>query len=206
MILQIRIVVGWVYESETKSLIQENYLAPSPRLLCWNINWILCLLLLSFYLEGSCFPETITQSSSNHVKWPLGHGWSYKPTSGRWWRVSADLLASHLSLTSAGREDLDSCGAGRWKQCQELWETCGKSNSISSLDLGEDTESPGHEGGSLQALGVSVSSPGLMTYGRQPTYRAFYLEHFGQKKILCARRWLFAWSFQCQFSYYSLHQ
>lgn len=46
----------------------------------------------------------------------------------------------------------------------------------------------GMEGGSLQALGVSVSSPGLMTYGRQPTYRAFYLEHFGQKKILCTRR------------------
>lgn len=37
-------------------------------------------------------------------------------------------------------------------------------------------------------LGVSVSSPGLMIYGRQPTYRAFYLEHFGQKKILCTRR------------------
>ena len=72
--------------------MQENYLALSPKLLCCNINWILSLLLLTFHLSVSYFPETITYSFKRPLQWPLDSGIGiFEPILGRWWwGVSTD--------------------------------------------------------------------------------------------------------------------
>lgn len=106
---------SWLSFSEKKkSQIQENYLALSPRLLCWNINWILHLLLLGFHISGSCFPETITYSSNNHFQGPwimqLERRVNFREMMKSLCRPDSSL-PSCLSLVfnlSAGREALDS--------------------------------------------------------------------------------------------------
>lgn len=101
-------------EEKKKSQIQENYLALSPRLLCWNTNWILRLLLLGFHISGSCFPETITYSSNNHFWGPWIMGLERRANFREMMKSLCrpdSSLPSCLSLVfnlSAGREALDS--------------------------------------------------------------------------------------------------